>query len=82
VVVLKQVRFPFFAHDETSEEKLGESQMTYYMYKDVNGQWRWYLEAANNRKIANSGEGYHNESDCLAAIRLVQGSGSAPIKKV
>lgn len=56
--------------------------MTYYMYKDVNGQWRWYLEAANNRKIANSGEGYHNESDCLAAIRLVQGSGSAPIKKV
>ena len=56
--------------------------MTYYMYKDANGQWRWYLMAANNRKIANSGEGYYNEADCLAGIKLVQGSGSAPIKKL
>jgi uncharacterized protein YegP (UPF0339 family) len=45
--------------------------MAYYIYKDVQGQWRWYLEAGNNRKIANSGEGYHNEQDCLAAIGLV-----------
>jgi uncharacterized protein YegP (UPF0339 family) len=53
--------------------------MAYYVYKDVNGQWRWYLAAANNRKIANSGEGYWNKSDCIHAIRLVQSSGSAPI---
>ena len=50
--------------------------MAYYMYKDTAGHWRWYLSAGNNRKIANSGEGYHNEADCLAAINLVKGSAS------
>lgn len=45
--------------------------MAYYIYKDTTGQWRWYLQAANNRKIANSGESYWNESDCLHAIGLV-----------
>jgi uncharacterized protein len=45
--------------------------IAFYMYKDAQDQLRWYLEAANNRKIANSGEGYHNEKDCLDAIWLV-----------
>lgn len=45
--------------------------MAYYIHKDTTGQWRWYLQAANNRKIANSGESYWNESDCLHAIGLV-----------
>jgi len=53
--------------------------MTYWIYKDVNGHWRWYLMTANNRKIANSGEGYYNKQDCLAAIGLVKGSSSAPV---
>lgn len=53
--------------------------MKYYIYKDVNGQWRWYLEAANNRKVANAGEGYHNREDCLHAIALVKGSTITPI---
>jgi uncharacterized protein len=53
--------------------------MTYYMYKDADNQWRWYLKAANDRKIANSGEGYHNKADCLAAINLVKGSKDAPV---
>jgi uncharacterized protein YegP (UPF0339 family) len=55
--------------------------MTYWIYKDAQNEWRWYLEAANNRKIANSGEGYKNESDCQAAILLVKGSKDAPVKK-
>lgn len=54
--------------------------MTYYMRRDAANQWRWRLRAANNRIIAESGEGYQNREDCLAAISLVQGSGSAPIK--
>jgi hypothetical protein len=33
--------------------------MHYYVYLDANRQWRWTLYAANNRKIANAGEGYH-----------------------
>jgi uncharacterized protein YegP (UPF0339 family) len=56
--------------------------MKYKIYKDVNGQWRWYLEAANNRKIANSGEGYYNKQDCLDAIKLVKGSSDVPVYEV
>lgn len=55
--------------------------MAYYVYKDAAGQWRWYLNAANNRKIANSGEGYFNKADCLAAVNLVKGSTNAPIRE-
>lgn len=45
--------------------------MIYWLYRDLQGQYRWYLEAANGRKIANSGEGYHNRADCIAAVSLV-----------
>lgn len=55
--------------------------MYYLKYRDANNQWRWTLYAANYRKIANSGEGYHNEADCDHAIKLVKGSGTAPVKK-
>ena len=54
--------------------------MIYYMYQDNQGYWRWYLQAGNNRKIADSGEGYHNQQDCLAGINLVKNSFSAPVK--
>lgn len=53
--------------------------MAYHMYLDLNKQWRWRLVAANNRIIANSGEGYVNRSDCLSAIRLVANSGHVPV---
>lgn len=55
--------------------------MNYMVYRDHLGQWRWYLEAANGRKIANAGEGYYNESDCLHAIALVKASATVPIRK-
>lgn len=45
--------------------------MAFWIYVDLNNQWRWYLVAANGRKIANSGEGYINKQDCLAAVGLV-----------
>jgi uncharacterized protein YegP (UPF0339 family) len=53
--------------------------MAYYVYRDHLNQWRWRLTAANNRIIANSGEGYHNKADCLSAITLVKGSSLAPV---
>lgn len=53
--------------------------MYYVIYTDASGYWRWTLFAANNRKIANSGEGYHNKADCRHAISLVCQSGSASI---
>ncbi|WP_375458440.1 YegP family protein [uncultured Enterovirga sp.] len=51
--------------------------MYYVIYIDVDKQWRWTLYAANNRKIANAGEGYHNKADCRHAIALVATSGQA-----
>jgi uncharacterized protein len=53
--------------------------MEYQIYVS-GGQYRWRLLAGNNRNIANSGEAYHNKADCLAAINLVKGSASAPVK--
>lgn len=53
--------------------------MKYVMYKDQAHQWRWTLFATNNRRIANSGEGYHNKNDCLHAINLVKGTSQTPV---
>lgn len=59
-----------------------ETQVTYYIYKDRTGEWRWFLMTSNARKIADSGEGYKNRSDCLAAIRLVQSSARANVIEI
>jgi uncharacterized protein YegP (UPF0339 family) len=53
--------------------------MTYSVYKDAGGQWRWRLLAANNRIVADSGEGYHNKQDCLAAVELIKNSKDATV---
>ena len=53
--------------------------MTYYYSKDAKGEWRWRLKASNGKIIADSGEGYKNEADCITAIELVKGSGKAPV---
>ena len=54
--------------------------MKYYIFQDSQHYWRWHLVAANNRIIADSGEGYVNEQDCLAAIGLVMDtSRSTPV---
>lgn len=45
--------------------------MAFYIYKDAQGFWRWRLVAANNKIIADSGEGYYNQNDCLHGIGLV-----------
>jgi len=48
--------------------------MAFYLYRDARNQWRWYLMAANHKKIADSGESYYNEQDCIHAISLVMGT--------
>lgn len=55
--------------------------MWFHLYRDANNQWRWTLFAANNRKIANSGEGYLNKADCVHAINLVAASDGCPIRE-
>jgi uncharacterized protein YegP (UPF0339 family) len=40
-------------------------------YIDTQGYWRWRLIAANNRIIADSGEGYDDEDGCDHGIMLM-----------
>lgn len=53
--------------------------LTYRVYKDKKGEWRWNLKAENGRIIADSAEGYINKSDCLHAIELVKSSANAQV---
>ena len=55
--------------------------MTYNYYKDHKGEWRWRLKASNGRIIADSGEGYNSEQECLDDIKRVKSSTSAPVEK-
>jgi len=55
--------------------------MHYVYYKDSKGEWRWRLKASNGRIIADSGEGYSTERECLADIDRVKGSNEAPVTK-
>ena len=48
--------------------------MKFHMFLDHNREWRWFLQAENGRKIAESGEAYHSERDCLDAITIVMGT--------
>ncbi len=56
--------------------------MYFHIYRDATTRrdWRWTLYAANGRKIANSGEGYRNRADCVAAINLVASTNGCPIR--
>jgi uncharacterized protein YegP (UPF0339 family) len=44
----------------------------FFVYRDAKREYRWRYYAPNNRIIAESGEGYVNLGDCLAAISLVK----------
>ena len=41
-------------------------------YRDEAGAWRWRLLSANNRILADSGEGYSRQRDARRAIRIVR----------
>lgn len=45
--------------------------MVFYIYADRSGEHRWTLVASNGKTIADSGEGYKTEADCLHGIGLV-----------
>lgn len=55
--------------------------MTYYYFKDAKGEWRWHLKASNGKILADSGEGYTKEQECLDDIERVKKSSDAPVKK-
>lgn len=45
---------------------------SFLVYFDAQRQYRWRLQAANHRTIADSAEAYHNYSDCISAIGLIK----------
>ena len=57
--------------------------MTFYIYTDSAQEWRWFLFSSNNKKLADSGEGYKNKADCLHAIGLIKaGAAGAGIREI
>jgi hypothetical protein len=51
-------------------EKLKDSH--YYIDKDKDGLWIWYLLSGDNRKIATSANPYRNLDECKADIGFVK----------
>jgi uncharacterized protein len=49
---------------------------SFLIYVDKDKQFRWRIEAANGKILANCGEGYHNLKDCEHNIGLIQAAGS------
>ena len=42
------------------------------LYRDKAGEYRWRLQAENNKVVADSAEGYKDKSDCEHGIELVR----------
>lgn len=55
--------------------------MRFEFYLDQTGEWRWTLIGADNRELANSGEGYRNPMACLRAVWRVRGPGGIPVSQ-
>lgn len=45
---------------------------SFLIFKDTDGQFRWHYQASNHKRIAASGEGYHNLADCEHALALIR----------
>lgn len=41
------------------------------VYQDAGGEWRWRLQAGNNRIVADSSEGYTRRCDARYAVYRV-----------
>ena len=49
--------------------------MRFVWYEDKAGEFRWRLVAANNRIVAESGEGYVDRHGVLRAIHMIKSFG-------
>lgn len=52
-------------------------KLTFRLYQDKKGQWRWTLLGGNGRILADSSEGYTRQANALRTIRLIQDNMSA-----
>ncbi|MFN7173613.1 MAG: YegP family protein [Thermaurantiacus tibetensis] len=56
--------------------------MTFELYRDRRGEWRWRLKHANGNILATSSEGYRAKADAAKSIENVKASASAPVREV
>lgn len=40
------------------------------VYQDSAGEWRWRVLAGNGKTVADSGEGYKRQGDCLTGAKI------------
>jgi uncharacterized protein YegP (UPF0339 family) len=52
---------------------------SYWLYKDVQGEYRWTYEASNGLTIAVSSESYKKRSDCERSIEIMKASHSSSV---
>lgn len=46
--------------------------LTFELYKDKAGEWRWRLKHRNGNIMADSGEGYVRKADAKTAIETLR----------
>ncbi len=56
--------------------------MTFELYKDKKGEFRWRLRHSNGNILATSSEGYKAKASATKCIENVKGSGDAPVKEL
>jgi uncharacterized protein len=56
--------------------------MTFELYKDKKGEFRWRLRHANGNILATSSEGYKAKASAAKCIENVKASGDAPVKEL
>ena len=50
------------------------SMLSFHIYRDAKGEYRWRLRAANGKVIADSGEGYVDKADCWSMADYIRKS--------
>lgn len=53
--------------------------LTFDVYKDARGEWRWRLVLGTGQAIASSAASYKRKRDCLAAIEIVRTAATAEV---
>ena len=69
-----------FQPTTVAEEKV-KGQLTFEIFKDTKGEFRWRLKAGNNAVIATGAQGYKAKADCEHGVDLVMtGAAKAKVK--
>ena len=63
----------------TAAQEKVKGQLTFEIYKDKAGEFRWRLKAANGAVIGTGGQGYKAKADCKHGIEIIM-KGAAKAK--